>query len=247
MAIRTVPVAYALYLQYCREESRQMLLDLYYQEDNHLDEGNCRIVDSYDEERFDARLRTLVSAQEAFNKSRNECAMKATEEQVKLMKYQCRLEQEFNKAFLDKSLHETIYELTLSNNHKLVEQMRKEFKIPDRRFWWLKILALAENNDWPELDRFSKLKKSPIGYEPFFEVCINKGNTAEAQKYLGRVSSENVVRCHIKMGQLEQAAELAFHNKNEDELNLVLSKCATTNRLLADRINSMKSQLSSKS
>ena len=247
MAIRTVPVAYALYLQYCREENRQMLLDLYYQEDKHLDEGNCRVVDSYDEERLDARLRMLVSAQEAFNKSKNECALKATEEQVKLMKYQQRLEEEFNKPFLDQSLHQTIFQLTVTNNHKLVEQMRKEFKIPDRRFWWLKILALAENNDWSELDRFSKLKKSPIGYEPFFEVCVNKGNIAEAQKYLAKVPSENLVKCHLKMGQLDQAAELAFQNKNEDELNLVLSKCTTANRSLADRINSMKLQLSSKS
>jgi len=247
MAIRTVPVAYALYLQYCREGNQQMLLDLYYQEDKHLDEGNCRVENSYDEERLDARIRMLVSAQDAFNKSKNECALKATEEQIKLMKYQQRLEEEFNKPFLDQSLHQTIFQLTVSNNHKLVEQMRKEFKIPDRRFWWLKIIALAENNDWSELDRFSKLKKSPIGYEPFFEVCINKGNIAEAQKYLTKVSSETLVKCHIKLGQLDQAADLAFQNKNEDELNLVLSKCTSANRLLADRISSMKSQLSSKS
>ena len=246
MAIRTIPVAYALYLQYCREGNRQMLLDLYYQEDRHLDEGNCHLVNSYDEERLDARLRMLVAAQEAYNKSKNECALKSTEEQIKLMKYQQRLEEEFNKPFLDQSLHQTIFQLTVSNNHKLVEQMRKEFKIPDRRFWWLKILALAENNDWSELDRFSKLKKSPIGYEPFFEVCVNKGNMAEAQKYLVKVSSENLVKCHIRMGQLDQAADLAFQNRNEDELNLVLSKCTSANRILADRINSMKLQLSSK-
>jgi len=247
MAIRTVPVAYALYLQYCREENYQMLLDLYYQEDEHLDEGNCRVVNSYDKEQLEARLRTLVAAQEAFNKSKNECALKATEEQIKLMKYQHRLEEQFNMPFLDQSLHQTIFQLTVANNHKLVEQMRKEFKIPDRRFWWLKLLALAENGDWSELDRFSKLKKSPIGYEPFFEVCISKGNIPEAQKYLAKVSNENLVKCHIKMGHLEQAAEIAFQNKNEDELNLVLSKCAATNRSLAERINSMKFTLSSKS
>ena len=247
MDIRTVPVAYALYLQYCREENRQMLHDLYYQEDKHLEEGNCRVVSSYDEERLDTRLSMLVSAQEAFNKSKNESALKATEEQIKLMGYQHRLEEQFNKPFLDQSIHQTIFQLTVTNNHKLVEQLRKEFKIPDRRFWWLKILVLAENNDWAELDRFSKLKKSPIGYEPFFEVCVNKGNIAEAQKYLARVPSESLVKCHIKLGQLEQAAELAFQNKNEDELNLVLTRCAATNRTLADRINNMKLQLASKS
>ena len=32
-------------------------------------------------------------------------------------------------------------------------------------FWWLKVKALAGTNQWLELDRFSKSKKSPIGYE----------------------------------------------------------------------------------
>ena len=32
------------------------------------------------------------------------------------------------------------------------------------RFWWLKLKATVEVKDWDELDRFSKTKKSPIGY-----------------------------------------------------------------------------------
>jgi len=244
MALRTAPIAFSLYMQYLREQNPKILLDLYYQEDDHFSEANCRIIASYTEEMLDARLSSLVAAQEAYNKSHNECASKLTEEQIKLWRYQCRLEQEFSQPFLDKSLHETMYHLTLNNNHKLVEQMRKEFKVPDRRFWWMKILAVVENGDWAELDRFSKIKKSPIGYEPFFGVCLDKGNHVEALKYLPKVGHENLVKCHIKIGQLEQAAELAFHNKNGDELKLVLSKCGTSNKRLADRVNLMISQLS---
>lgn len=33
------------------------------------------------------------------------------------------------------------------------------------RFWWVKIRALAEVGDYEELEKFSKQKKSPIGYE----------------------------------------------------------------------------------
>jgi hypothetical protein len=243
MALRTAPSAFSLYMQYLREQNPKLLLDLYYQEDNHLGEGNCRVISSYDEEMLDARLSMLVAAQEAYNKSRNECATKLTEEQVKLLRYQCRLEQEFSQPFVDKSLHDTMYQLTLNNNHKLVEQMRKEFKVPDRRFWWMKVLAVAENGDWAELERFSKVKKSPIGYEPFFDVCLKKGSRVEALKYLPKVAPESLVKCHVKAGLLEQAAELAFQNKNEDELSLVLSKCTTANRVLIDRINTMKAQL----
>jgi hypothetical protein len=52
---------------------------------------------------------------------------------MKLLKYQQRLEEEMNRPFLNLSLHQTIYRLTIGNNHKVAEQLRKEFKVPDRR------------------------------------------------------------------------------------------------------------------
>ena len=32
------------------------------------------------------------------------------------------------------------------------------------RYWWLKLKTLAEKEEWEELEKFSKYKKSPIGY-----------------------------------------------------------------------------------
>lgn len=32
------------------------------------------------------------------------------------------------------------------------------------RYWWLKLRSLAEKEEWEELEKFSKSKKSPIGY-----------------------------------------------------------------------------------
>lgn len=32
------------------------------------------------------------------------------------------------------------------------------------RYWWLKLTALAEKEDWEEIEKFAKSKKSPIGY-----------------------------------------------------------------------------------
>lgn len=40
------------------------------------------------------------------------------------------------------------------------------------RFYWLKVRALAESKSWLELDRFSKARKSPIGYEVRF--CVSE-------------------------------------------------------------------------
>ncbi len=46
--------------------------------------------------------------------------------------------------------------------------------------------------------------------------------------------------------QLEEAAELAYQNKSEEELNLVLSKCGPLNRSLSEKVQSMKAQLAIK-
>lgn len=65
-------------------------------------------------------------------------------------------------------------------------------------YWWLRIQNIADNDDWKELDKFSKLKKSPIGYAPFVDVCLQKHNHEEAMKYLPRVSEEIKVKYYVK-------------------------------------------------
>lgn len=68
-----------------------------------------------------------------YARGKNDFNVKQTDEQIKLLKYQRRLEEEFNRPYMDLSLHQTIYRLTLENNNKVAEQLRKEFKVPDRR------------------------------------------------------------------------------------------------------------------
>lgn len=47
--------------------------------------------------------------------------------------------------------------------------------------------TFAATGNWDELEKLSRLKKSPIGYEPFVDVCIEQDNTVEAARYLPRV------------------------------------------------------------
>ncbi|XP_070536133.1 vacuolar protein sorting-associated protein 16 homolog [Ptychodera flava] len=256
MTLRNLPVAQSLWMQYCREQNRETLTDLYYQNDDFMEIANSKIIESYRETRLDARLKSLYDAQDYYTKARTsqdpnikakaEFAARQTEEQVKLMRYQKRLEEELQRPYLDLSLNDTMHELLVQGNTKLAEQLRKEFKVPDKRFWWLKIGALGQVGDWIELDRFSKNKKSPIGYEPFVEVCMKYHNRLEASKYLARVAPENRVKMCIKVGDLKQAAHAAFQQKSEADLNAVLKKCGPTDRALVDEINSMRSQLTSK-
>lgn len=90
-----------------------------------------------------------------------------TEEQVKLLKYQRQLEETLRESVIGKSLHDTVQLLLMQNEVKLADKLRSEYKIPDRRYWWLRIQCLSERGLWSELEKFSKSKKSPIGYEVF--------------------------------------------------------------------------------
>jgi len=243
MLVRSFPSAHALFLQFCRQQNRAMLRDLYYQEDAHQAEADCRIQESYEEERIESRLSQLQSAQEAYVKARNDWAAKETEDEVRLLKNQRRLEEELHGSYLNLSLQDTIAALTREGNHKLARQMRKEFKVPDRRFWWLRIAALGEAADWGELDRFAKSQKSPIGYEPFLDVCLKNNNKYEAEKYLPKVLQKNKVRYHIKLSKLEEAAEIALQNKNEQELKMVADNCDITNQELVNKIKGYRAQL----
>lgn len=74
------------------------------------------------------------------------------------------------------------------------------FNFPPYRYWWLRITNLAQKKDWIELDKFSKVKKSPIGYAPFVDVCLQNDNRQEALKYLPKVSEDIKVTYCIKLG-----------------------------------------------
>ncbi|RMC14609.1 hypothetical protein DUI87_09707 [Hirundo rustica rustica] len=111
-------------------------------------------------------------------------------------------------------------------------------------YWWLKINALATRGDWEEMEKFSKSKKSPIGYLPFVEVAVKHHNRYEARKYAPRVPPEQRVKAFVLVGDLEQAAEAAVERRNEAEMSLVLSRCtAGTDGAVAEKLNRARAQL----
>ncbi|GFS12068.1 vacuolar protein sorting-associated protein 16-like protein [Elysia marginata] len=217
MMIRTMPIACSLYIQYCRQQNLKLVEDLYYQEDNSLEEGNCKILRSY--------------------------TMDQTEEQVRLMRIQRRLEDDSGRSYSDLSLQATLHQLILEGNATWVEKLRKDFKVPDKRFWILKINALAYGEDWIELEKFSRSKKPPVGIDTFINGCMKYGNRMEAMKYLSRVSPDQKVRCLVKVGLFKEAAEAAVEMKNEDDFSYVLSRLGSADRQVAEQVRAMRGQL----
>ena len=47
---------------------------------------------------------------------------------------------------------------------------------------------MAAGNRWEDLLSFANEKKSPIGYEPFVEVCMSRNNFSAAESYCEKVA-----------------------------------------------------------
>ncbi|XP_054579693.1 vacuolar protein sorting-associated protein 16 homolog isoform X4 [Eptesicus fuscus] len=248
MTLRNQPMALSLYRQFCKHQELETLKDLYNQDDNHQELGSFHIRASYAaEERIEGRVAALQTAADAFYKAKNEFAAKATEDQMRLLRLQRRLEDELGGQFLDLSLHDTVTTLILGGHNKRAEQLARDFRIPDKRLWWLKLTALADLEDWEELEKFSKSKKSPIGYLPFVEICMKQHNKYEAKKYASRVGPEQKVKALLLVGDVAQAADVAIERRNEAELSLVLSHCTgATDGVTADKIQRARAQAQKK-
>ncbi|XP_011907674.1 PREDICTED: vacuolar protein sorting-associated protein 16 homolog isoform X2 [Cercocebus atys] len=248
MTLRNQPMALSLYRQFCKHQELETLKDLYNQDDNHQELGSFHIRASYAaEERIEGRVAALQTAADAFYKAKNEFAAKATEDQMRLLRLQRRLEDELGGQFLDLSLHDTVTTLILGGHNKRAEQLARDFRIPDKRLWWLKLTALADLEDWEELEKFSKSKKSPIGYLPFVEICMKQHNKYEAKKYASRVGPEQKVKALLLVGDVAQAADVAIEHRNEAELSLVLSHCTgATDGATADKIQRARAQAQKK-
>lgn len=88
------------------------------------------------------------------------------EDQIKLMKIQLELDRELGvEKFYGSSLSDTIYWCILEGQDKRAHKLKSEFKVPDTRYWWIRIKALAERRRWDDLEKFANSKKSPIGYK----------------------------------------------------------------------------------
>lgn len=91
------------------------------------------------------------------------------EDSHRLLTFQLAQERELDNKyqFAGLSVDQFISRLLIEGFSKRAERVRVDWKVPDKRWWWVKLKALASIKDWDGLEAFAKSKKSPIGYEPF--------------------------------------------------------------------------------
>ncbi|KAB0395060.1 hypothetical protein E2I00_020043, partial [Balaenoptera physalus] len=257
MTLRNQPMALSLYRQFCKHQELETLKDLYNQDDNHQELGSFHIRASYAaEERIEGRVAALQTAADAFYKAKNEFAAKATEDQMRLLRLQRRLEDELGGRFLDLSLHDTVTTLILSGQNKRAEQLARDFRIPDKSTAERARLRQSVHTSVQLSHRASgsflgqargRMGLSLPANVPFVEICMKQHNKYEAKKYASRVGPEQKVKALLLVGDVAQAADVAIEHRNEAEMSLVLSHCTgATDGATADKIQRARAQAQKK-
>ncbi|KAG0558247.1 hypothetical protein KC19_10G014100 [Ceratodon purpureus] len=167
------------------------------------------------------RLKTIDQAADLYAQTKEHMFERAAaEEQGKLLK----LQQEFEIStgqliFVDSSVSDTIRTLITLGNHRAAQRVKVDFKVPDKRFYWLKVFALATAKQWEALEKFSKEKKPPIGYKPFVEACIEEEENAEALKYIAKLTDpQERAEAYARIGMEKEATEAAAQAKDSELL-----------------------------
>lgn len=198
MIIRDYTLAQNLYKKYCQMANVQALKDIYLQEDDFLSQAEMAL-----EEGLETPLNldsTLMVVSTSYKKAHKDLEADLTEDHRKLMKHQKTLEEKFVKVFVGLSLYDTVKELMILGDIKLAEKVKNDHKMSDKVYWWIRIQVLSQNFQWDELEKFSKAKKSPIGMEPFVEVCLKQRNFMEARKYILRCREDRKIMWFNRAG-----------------------------------------------
>ncbi|XP_044503267.1 protein VACUOLELESS1 isoform X1 [Mangifera indica] len=145
---------------------------------------------------------------------------KAAEEHAKLLRIQHELEVSTKQAiFVDSSISDTIRTCIVLGNHRAAMKVKTEFKVSEKRWYWLKVFALATVRDWDALEKFSKEKRPPIGYRPFVEACIDADEKSEALKYIPKlVDPRERAEAYARIGMAKEAADAASQAKDGELL-----------------------------
>ncbi|EKD04193.1 vacuole organization and biogenesis-related protein [Trichosporon asahii var. asahii CBS 8904] len=206
---------------YARENNRQLLRDFYYQDDRRVDAGTLYVEEAYATPLADDRAELLRLASKSFAEDKDAAfESKQAEDAARLLQMQAGYEAEADHrvALRGLSLSDTISALITHGLGKRAEALRSAFKVPDKRWWWLKLKALAAAKNWTALETFAKSKKSPIGYEPFVRHLLAVEQPGQAALYVPRCEARHRPDLYVECGLWGKAAEAAKERGDKSKL-----------------------------
>ncbi|OJJ37415.1 hypothetical protein ASPWEDRAFT_108260 [Aspergillus wentii DTO 134E9] len=232
--INTRPMASALVETSARGEDPELLKDLFYQDDRPIDGSNVLLSEALNETEVQRKTEKLQLASRLLSDSKDATVVlhqKLLNEASQLLKVQENLDKEIadRSEFVGLSLNETVYRLIRSGYGKRAQRIQSEFKMPEKTYWWLRLRALVAKRDFGELEEIGKNKKSPIGWEPFYNEVLGAGNTKLASLFIPKCTNlpaEDRIEMWVKCGMIVKAGEEALKAKNVDALELLRTRAS---------------------
>ncbi|KAI5807059.1 Vps16, N-terminal region-domain-containing protein [Geopyxis carbonaria] len=232
------PFAAALVESSARDTDRELLKDFYYQDDRRAEGAHVILRESLEATDLQVKQEKLKVATKLLSDSKDHVLeTKALEESSKLLQLQETYERELGQAdkFMGISVNETIFRLIRAGYTSRAVKIKSDFKVPEKRYWWLRLRALVAKRDWGEIEEWGKTKKSPIGWEPFFNECLGAGNSKVAATFIPKCTNlphADRMEMYIRCGLVMRAAEEA--NKNRDVAALEVLKGKVGPQFFAD-------------
>jgi len=229
---------------YAREQNREMLRDFYYSDDRRVESAVLSLEESTSMMDQSSKIIAVKSAQKFFSEDKDRSfEAKMMDESARLLALQQQLENEADGKvqFFGLSTSETIRVCLLNGFSKRAEKVKSEFKVADKRFWYIKLYALTESRDFEALDAFAKSKRSPIGYEPFVHHLVEKGYSKEAIPYVSRCDSPKRVDLYVECGEWRMAGREC--KERNDKAKLEELKKKVPNSMVARELDQIASTM----
>jgi hypothetical protein len=238
------PSASALVEATASEQDRQLLKDLYYQDDRRLDGTNLLFLDAIAHPDTPSKLDHLrVAAKLASDTRESTLQSRSIDEMSRLLRIQESLDNDAtiarsaqsppassgdtnpadtNVVFTGLSLNKTLYHLIHLGHTKRALKLVSDFKIPDRIYWHTRLRALISARAWRELQAIAdNNKRSPISWEFFYNDILAASNQRLAGVFVPKCTSKTArerAEMYEQCGMIAKAAEEAGKSKDGEWL-----------------------------
>ena len=114
------------------------------------------------------------------------------------------------------SVNDVLIKLIRLGHVNRAAKVAQNYKVSDVTFTWIQLRALVSQRDWNSLEKWiAKLKKSPIGFEPFVTEILAAGNRRLAIAVVPRcIDVSSRIDLYLKLEEPLKAAQEAFKQKD---------------------------------
>jgi hypothetical protein len=228
--IESKPIAWSIYTNYLKTQGQMQRLERLYginEALHRVEAANVAILQAYRYKNFQDRFQLFGFAQEFYESSKKASfAANATKEHILLMKVQMKAAREHKDvSFLDASVSDILAKFIAMGKEKDALAIRRQFNVPDKRFWHIKVRTLARY-DVNELRSLFEGGSNPIGVQPFIEACQEFGHKKEAVHFIKKIKHPlERMDALCNAGEWSDAAKVAVGERNRQALEMIAARC----------------------